>query len=79
MNVQYGLDYKFMRRVEMSFGVFAFGYLLCEHEPEHLNTMLSFSADQVSSPLHLPTSFSFPHHHNQTILALSVSPPSTSF
>ena len=61
----------------MSFGVFSFGHIGCE--PEHLNTMLSFSADQVSvlSPLplhHHPTSLPFASLtcHHKTIPALSV-------
>ena len=37
----------------MSFGVFPFGHIGCE--PEHLNTMLSFSADQVSVLRPLPS------------------------
>ena len=68
------------RGVEMSFGVLAFGHIGCE--PEHLNTMLSFSADQVSVLSHLPSltrhPFSYPTTtcHHKTIPALSVSPPS---
>ena len=60
----------------MSFGVFSFGHIGCE--PEHLNTMLSFSADQVSVlsplPLHHPTSLPFASLtcHHKTIPALSV-------